>query len=48
MIGFHINAIAGMMVGLEFLTDNVDEDIKWAVVLDLFILRFALIKYRDE
>lgn len=44
---FNVSFISGISLGIDF-PPPVEEDIRWNVILDLFILRFVFIKYVDE
>jgi hypothetical protein len=49
MLEFSIDTIRGGMVGIEFpVAGEIDDDIQWMAVIDLFILRFMLIRWKDE
>lgn len=56
MIEFGVDFITGVMVGLEFptlgagaddLKDEDGNDLKFGIVLDLFILRFTLFFWKE-
>lgn len=49
MLEFSIDTIRGMMLGIEFpVTDDLDEDIKWMMVVDLLIFRLMFVCWKDE
>lgn len=47
MLEFNLDFITGVMVGIEFPNlSEVNEDIEFAMVIDLLILRFQFIKWK--
>lgn len=47
MIEFNFDLITGVMFGIEF-PSLPEEDIKWAVVVDLAIFRLSLISWKQQ
>jgi len=45
MYEFSVGFITGVSLGLEFLGDDVDENLIGGVVIDFFIARFMLLKW---
>jgi hypothetical protein len=46
---FSASWISGMVLGLEHHAgENIDEQVEWAITLDLFIIRLALVCWKEE
>jgi hypothetical protein len=49
MTEISVDFITGLMFGIEFPdVSEIDEDLSWAMALDLFVVRVMVVKWKKE
>lgn len=50
MFGLVFDFLTGIAIGIEHMdmSDDDEEEVAWAIVLHLVLIRISLLKYKDE